>query len=194
MNMARYLRAICDFKHPLISSRPNNAVMRYPFSARLATTLCLTAVLSASGQAQIYKWTDSAGRTHYGDKPSEEAQAKELPVSVTSFDGPPTIDDWAAIIRRPTTVESLKPKPDAPAPTMLTMYSTSWCGYCRLARSYLAEKGVAYREVNVEASQDGRKEFARYGGGGVPLFISGGKRMRGFSASSMDRFLATSVR
>ena len=84
-------------------------------------------------------------------------------------------------------------KPGA-APAGLTMYATSWCGYCRRARADLAEKGIAYREVDIEASEANRKEFKAYGGSGVPLFVSGEARLRGFNASSMDQFLAKAGR
>jgi mycoredoxin len=32
----------------------------------------------------------------------------------------------------------------------LTMYSTTWCGYCRRLKLQLDEAGIAYREVNIE--------------------------------------------
>ncbi len=32
----------------------------------------------------------------------------------------------------------------------LTMYTTTWCGYCRRLKSQLASAGIAYDEVDVE--------------------------------------------
>lgn len=32
----------------------------------------------------------------------------------------------------------------------LTMYSTTWCGYCRRLKLQLDEAGITYREVNIE--------------------------------------------
>ncbi|WP_028927583.1 mycoredoxin [Pseudonocardia acaciae] len=32
----------------------------------------------------------------------------------------------------------------------LTMYSTTWCGYCRRLKLQLDEAGIAYREVDIE--------------------------------------------
>jgi mycoredoxin len=34
--------------------------------------------------------------------------------------------------------------------TQLTMYSTTWCGYCRRLKIQLDAAGVAYDEVNIE--------------------------------------------
>ncbi len=46
-------------------------------------------------------------------------------------------------------------KQDAPAgvvPGMgeLTMYSTTWCGYCRRLKLQLDEAGIGYQEVDIE--------------------------------------------
>lgn len=32
----------------------------------------------------------------------------------------------------------------------LTVYSTTWCGYCRRLKSALDREGISYREVNIE--------------------------------------------
>ena len=36
----------------------------------------------------------------------------------------------------------------------LTMYSTTWCGYCRRLKLQLDAAGVAYDEVNIERDAD----------------------------------------
>jgi len=33
---------------------------------------------------------------------------------------------------------------------VVTMYSTTWCGYCRRLKSQLDREGIAYVEVNIE--------------------------------------------
>jgi mycoredoxin len=33
----------------------------------------------------------------------------------------------------------------------LTMYSTTWCGYCRRLKSQLDREGIAYTEVDIES-------------------------------------------
>ncbi|MFJ4676202.1 MULTISPECIES: mycoredoxin [unclassified Kitasatospora] len=32
----------------------------------------------------------------------------------------------------------------------VTMYSTTWCGYCNRLKSQLDREGIAYTEVNIE--------------------------------------------
>ena len=37
-----------------------------------------------------------------------------------------------------------------PAAGTVTMYSTTWCGYCRRLKSQMDREGIAYTEVNIE--------------------------------------------
>jgi mycoredoxin len=37
-----------------------------------------------------------------------------------------------------------------PSTGSITMFSTSWCGYCRRLKTQLDRAGVAYTEVNIE--------------------------------------------
>ena len=37
---------------------------------------------------------------------------------------------------------------------MLTMYSTTWCGYCSRLKSQLDREGIAYTEVNIEQDEE----------------------------------------
>jgi mycoredoxin len=39
---------------------------------------------------------------------------------------------------------------DAPAAGTITMFSTTWCGYCRRLKSQLDREGIGYTEVNIE--------------------------------------------
>jgi len=34
--------------------------------------------------------------------------------------------------------------------TSVTMYSTTWCGYCRRLKSQLEREGIGYAEVDIE--------------------------------------------
>ncbi len=37
-----------------------------------------------------------------------------------------------------------------PAEGAITMFSTTWCGYCRRLKSQLDREGIGYTEVNIE--------------------------------------------
>ena len=155
--------------------------------SRWALALACLAIAALPAAAQVYKWTGPDGRTHYGDQPPGEAKKQELRIGVQSFGGPAEVDTWTKVLTRPPAVDTSKPRSSA-----VTMFSTNWCPHCKRAKAYFAQKGVGYREVDIEASDAGRREFEQYGGSGVPLIIVGERRMRGFDAGAMDRLLASS--
>lgn len=49
--------------------------------------------------------------------------------------------------------------------TRVTMYSTTWCGYCRRLKRQLEEHGVAYREVDVDVHTDHGERIVAHTGG-----------------------------
>lgn len=66
----------------------------------------------------------------------------------------------------------------------------TWCGYCKAAKAYLAQKGIAYRELDVDTPV-GKAAFAQIGGRGVPVLLTNGQRLSGFSAQSYDAVFAS---
>lgn len=37
-----------------------------------------------------------------------------------------------------------------PSPGAITMFSTTWCGYCSRLKSQLDKAGIRYRDINIE--------------------------------------------
>ena len=73
----------------------------------------------------------------------------------------------------------------------VTLYSATWCGYCKQAKAWLAGHGVAYRDVDIDAP-GGMSALAQASGGGtgVPVLVVDGKTMNGFSAGAYGAALA----
>lgn len=65
----------------------------------------------------------------------------------------------------------------------ITVYVTSWCGYCRKAQKLLKELGADFEAKDIEKSQEAAREYrAKSGGrGGVPLIDFDGTLVRGYS-------------
>lgn len=137
-------------------------------------------ILATAAAADVYKWTDERGKTHYGDRPPEEAQAQRVEIRIPSYDGPVQVQDWRAILLR-------KPTAAAADVAGVTMYSTSWCPHCKRARAYFAEKGIRFTEIDVEKSESGRRDYEALGGKGVPVILVGDRMMRGFSPAGFER-------
>ena len=56
---------------------------------------------------------------------------------------------------------------------MLTMYSTTWCGYCMRLKRMLDREGIAYTEVNIEEDPEAAELVMRVNGGNrtVPTVV-----------------------
>lgn len=125
--------------------------------------------------AAVYKWTDAEGRIHYSDSPPPDRKAAQVKIKVNSISGP-------------AVVSTLKGGPPA-AKERVRIYTTTWCGYCKKAKAQLAARRVAFDEIDVEASDSGRREFASLGGRGVPMILVGAQRMDGYDAGRLDAML-----
>ncbi len=58
----------------------------------------------------------------------------------------------------------------------VTIYTTSWCPYCRAAKDLLQQKGVAFEEIDVSMDSERRQEMVQRANGRrtVPqIFIDG---------------------
>ena len=73
----------------------------------------------------------------------------------------------------------------------VTMYGTTWCGDCRRAKQFLRDRGVAFREVNIDERPDAEQLVLRVNNGRrkVPTIEIGN---RYFSCSPFDPYLLAS--
>ncbi len=76
------------------------------------------------------------------------------------------------------------------------IYGTSWCGWCRKAREYLAARGVAFVERDVEHDAEAARQVARIRrrlglrSQAVPVIDVHGTIIVGFDVKRLDRALA----
>jgi mycoredoxin len=57
--------------------------------------------------------------------------------------------------------------------SMLTMYTTSWCGYCVRLKHLLEREGIAFAEVNIEQDETAAERVMQVNGGNrtVPTLV-----------------------
>ena len=90
----------------------------------------------------------------------------------------------------PTAAAPARRRPSSP----VIIYTTSWCGVCVRAKSYMDSVKVAYVEKDVEKDERAGKEYnkTRKDNGlrpGVPLIDVNGQYMVGFGAQNLERLL-----
>jgi mycoredoxin len=69
------------------------------------------------------------------------------------------------------------------------LYATSWCGYCRKTRDYLAENNIKYTEYDIEESEIGRQQHAALGANGVPVLDIKGTIIYGYDIKNTKHVL-----
>ena len=134
-------------------------------------------LVSTTGLAEIYKWTDAEGRVYFTDQPPESANSQTVKLQINSFTSP-TVEkfefDDSLITKRKVSAD-------------VVMYSTTWCGYCKKARKYFQQNKIPFAEYEVEKSEKGKRDYKSMNGRGVPIILVGDKRMNGFSPGAFDQ-------
>lgn len=141
----------------------------------LLLSLCMLPVLLSPVGAEVYRWTDTDGKVHFGDrKPEGEAAGR-----VESFRGEGAV----------SFIEGGPAAADSSGAGKLRMFTTQWCPVCKKAKAWLKKRGTPFEELDVEASASAKAEYERLGGKGVPLIVLGNRRMAGFNAERLQDML-----
>jgi mycoredoxin len=76
---------------------------------------------------------------------------------------------------------------------MITMYTTSWCGDCRVTKRVLEQKGLAFTEIDIEQDEGAAETVMKVNNGkrSVPTLEYNGQAasMSGFSRAKLDAWL-----
>jgi glutaredoxin len=153
----------------------------------LAFALCATLVVASDARAQVlYKSIGPDGKVTYADRPPADGtvtktmRVEELPNTALP----------AKTVAELQQLQKSAAKSVAAPPAGVVLFAASWCGYCRMARSYLGQRGIPFQEVDIDTAS-GKMAFVQAGGvGGVPLLLANGRKLRGFSAQAYDALFA----
>ncbi|MBJ7313654.1 DUF4124 domain-containing protein [Rugamonas sp. CCM 8940] len=147
---------------------------------KLAAILLLCAGAAGGVHAQVYKWVDEKGVTHYSDAPPPPGAGKaaKAKVELKSFStGAPAVElpaELAAAVRnRP-----------------VTLYSTVQCEACDRARAMLLARGIPFREKTVNTADDQAALKKAGSNGQLPLLLVGRSKQIGFEQGSWDVLLS----
>lgn len=73
---------------------------------------------------------------------------------------------------------------------MITIYSTTHCPYCKMAKEYFDQHKVAYTDINVETDEAAAADMIRKSGQmGVPVIDIDGTIIVGFDRGAIDEAL-----
>ena len=72
----------------------------------------------------------------------------------------------------------------------VTIYTTTTCPYCRMAKEFFKKNSVKYNEINVEKDPKAAEEMIEKSGQmGVPVIDINGKIIVGFDKNAIERAL-----
>ena len=89
------------------------------------------------------------------------------------------------LIFKPAPAEDYNAMYDEP----VILYATEWCGYCKKVRKIFQEKGITYKEFNIETSSQSNSEFKSLGGQGVPLTLINGTVIHGYNPNKIKHMI-----
>src|SRR6476661_7156961 len=81
--------------------------------------------------------------------------------------------------------------PALPADGTITMFSTTWCGYCTRLKTQLDREGIGYTEVNIEHDPASAAYVLAVNGGNQT--VPPGRVLRGDEAVDLDEPLFSLV-
>lgn len=135
----------------------------------VALLLCV-----ASASAQIYKWVDAKGVTHYSDTPPANKQAE-----VKQYDRAP-----AVLVALPFELAR------AARTSPVTLYTMAQCKACDDGRKLLKARGIPFSEKTVTTAADQAKVREAGSDGQMPLLLVGRSKLLGFQPEAWDAALS----
>lgn len=140
--------------------------------------LLLIALLCAgTAGAQVYKWKDAHGVTHYSDQPPPPATPARGKVEVKSFSASGAVELPAEL------AAAARERP-------VTLYTTGQCDACGNARAMLMARGIPFREKTVTSAADQAALKQAGGSNQLPFLLVGRARLAGFEQQSWDALLS----
>jgi glutaredoxin len=131
---------------------------------------------AALAQAQVFRWVDAKGVTHFSDQPPPP-DVKE--VSIRSLNG-------NAATGGDVPYEVAQAMRSAP----VTLYTTASCAPCDQARALLQARGVPYTEKSVNGPDDEAQMRAAGGADALPFILVGGNKLSGFEPGALNAALS----
>jgi len=137
----------------------------------------LLALSSLALHAQLYRWTDSTGRTHVTDTPPP-SDAKGVQKRAASAPAAESSSEPYALR------QAMKDFP-------VTLYTLPKCEGCTQARKLLNARGVPFKEFSVNNESELAQLQSAVGSNSVPSLLVGATVLKGFEEGAYQRALDT---
>src|SRR5512139_2586000 len=140
---------------------------------KIALLLAGCFVLAAHAQG-LYRWVDSEGHVHYGDRPAPQASKVEK----KKFSGQSDVSDDELL-----PYASRMARQNFP----VTLYVADKCGdICVQARALLNKRGIPFTEKMLSTQADSDALMKASGGNAIPTLAVGRSFLQGFEAGQWN--------
>lgn len=139
-----------------------------------ALLLVCTGVVAGPASAQMYKWKDAKGITHFTETPPPaEVKDVETKAYATSAPQPELTGDVGQAART----------------FPVTLYTSASCGGCDLGRTLLRTHGIPYNEKTVSTAADQAALKTVSSGDQLPFLQVGPNKLTGFEQARWEASL-----
>lgn len=169
--------------------------------------------ITASSSGTWYRYVDPVSGTVSTATSIEEVPERARPQVVVYQEAHPTPAGWEQVAdlslplplttspRRGFRLQTRRGESTASSTrrrSQVVLFSTTWCGYCRKARSFFKIKGVPFSEYDVEKDPKARQKMAELAKAagvspaslqGVPIIFVGRHAMSGFDKPRLEKLL-----
>jgi glutaredoxin len=153
-------------------------------SLLLAVTLLLVAAFFSSASAEIYRWVDEAGTTHFSDAPppDQNTDARVYEPAKANLESRPMPEKRPIPEFMKSNAKEEKQKRSSSGRDSVELYTTTWCPGCKTAKKWLRRNKVRYTEYDVERDPEANRRYRKLGSGGkIPFAVINGVKIVGFS-------------
>jgi len=141
-----------------------------------------------SAYAEVLRYTDDKGVTHYVDSTDRvpeqyKQQLKDAPPlpEISKVQAPPAYSpDNSRMLE-------IYKKRSAKKHKGVEIFVTSWCGYCRQLEQFLDKEKIKYTRFDIEKDKEADKEYQALGVSGVPVTRVGEQVISGFKPDEIKK-------
>ena len=147
--------------------------------------------------ADMYKWVDENGITHFSDTPpnaTDNSDIETLPTVTTPENNGYTQDNNSTESENrdnslnPTDTIQKKSRGIKPK---VELYTTSWCPWCKKAKAFFRSKGIVFTEYDIEKDKEAaRRKMQIDRQQGVPFAVINGEGIHGYNVKAYKDALA----
>ena len=158
---------------------------------RVLAGLALLAAAAIASGATVYRSVGPDGQVIYSDKPPADVKStKKLDFTdLPATPLPPSVLKYQEELKK--SMQKRLAEGASPAAGGTVLFSATWCGYCKSAKGYLAEKRIPFQEHDIDTPEGMRAYVAAGASRGVPVLLHRGEKVNGFSRPAYDALFAS---